>query len=84
MEQAPQHPLDARVGVRPATYGASVRRLRPLSEQECYARCYGWRSDDTVRIVKVVPRWRDEADVSGELVRSQFAARLSARAPEAA
>jgi hypothetical protein len=77
-------PERRRDAVRPGAYGAAVRRLRPLSEQECYARCYGWRSEDAVRIVKVVPRWHAELDVSGELVRSQFAERLSARAPEAA
>jgi hypothetical protein len=29
-------------------------RLRPLSESECYARCYGQRGDDSVRLVRVV------------------------------
>src|SRR5947209_17993274 len=32
-----------------------MRRLRPLSEAECYARCYGgW--DETVRVVRLEPR----------------------------
>jgi len=28
-------------------------RLRPLSEAECYARCYGERSDEIVSVVSV-------------------------------
>jgi len=28
-----------------------MQRLRPLNEQECYLRCYGWvRGDDAVRV----------------------------------
>jgi len=40
-------------------------RLRPLSESECYARCYGQRGDESVRLVQVVepaPRVRLTAD----------------------
>lgn len=71
--------------VRSEPYGASVRRLRKLSEAECYARCYGWRSEDTVRIVKVVPRWAvAESVVTGELIRSLLDDRLASRNPEAA
>ena len=29
-------------------------RLRPLSESECYARCYGQRGDESVRLVRIV------------------------------
>jgi hypothetical protein len=35
--------------------------LRPLSESECYARCYGQRGDESVRLVRIVvpePRLR--------------------------
>ena len=32
-----------------------MQRLRALSEDECYARCYGGR-DATVRIVSLEPR----------------------------
>jgi hypothetical protein len=29
-----------------------MERMRSLSEDECYLRCYGWRgSDDSVRLV---------------------------------
>ena len=56
-------------------------RLRPLSEEECYARCYGgW--EPTVKIVRLEPRRpRYELDVSGEELRLQLEARLDARDP---
>ena len=32
-----------------------MQRLRPLNEQECYLRCYGWvGEDDAVRVTKPV------------------------------
>ncbi|MGI8421940.1 MAG: hypothetical protein ACR2MU_06740 [Gaiellaceae bacterium] len=59
-------------------------RLRPLSEDECYTRCYGaWES--SVRIVRLEPRRpRYELDVTGEQLRVQLEARLDARDVEAA
>jgi hypothetical protein len=59
-----------------------MRRLRPLSEAECYARCYrGW--DPTVTIVKLEPRRpRFETTVSGEDLRRRFEARIDARVEE--
>jgi hypothetical protein len=59
-----------------------VRRLRSLSEAECYARCYrGW--DPTVTIVKVEPRRpRHRLDVTGEALRRSFEARIDAREEE--
>ncbi len=56
-----------------------MRRLRPLSEAECYVRCYGgW--EPTVTIVKVEPRRpRYEPKVSGEALRQEFEARIDAR-----
>jgi hypothetical protein len=59
-----------------------VRRLRPLSEAECYARCYrGW--DPTVTIVKLEPRRpRFETTVTGEELRRHFEARIDARTDE--
>jgi hypothetical protein len=56
-----------------------VRRLRPLSEAECYVRCYGgW--DPTVTLVKLEPRRpRYELAVSGEDLRREFEARVDAR-----
>lgn len=62
-----------------------MQRLRTLSEAECYARCYGWRGEDGVKVVSVEPRReRYETAVSGELLRSLFEDRLDAREPEAA
>jgi hypothetical protein len=61
-----------------------MQRLRPLSEGECYARCYGGR-DATVRIVQLEPRRpRHELEVTGEALRRQLEARLDAREPDEA
>jgi hypothetical protein len=56
-----------------------VRRLRTLSEAECYARCYGgW--DPTVTLVKLEPRRpRYETRVSGEDIRKLLEERIDAR-----
>jgi hypothetical protein len=58
-----------------------MRRLRSLSEAECYARCYGgW--EDTVRIVRLEPRRsRRELALDGEAVRVRFEEFLDARDP---
>lgn len=59
-----------------------VRRLRTLSETECYIRLYGgW--DPTVTLVRVEPRRpRYEPSVSGEDLRREFEARIEARTEE--
>jgi hypothetical protein len=57
-------------------------RLRPLTEAEAYARCYG-EGDDNVRFVKLEPRRpRFFARVSGEDLRRAFESRLSKREPD--
>jgi hypothetical protein len=62
-----------------------MQRLRTLSEAECYARCYGWRGDDSVKVVTVIARSpRLQTQVSGELIRSLFEDKLDSREPEAA
>ena len=60
-------------------------RMRPLSESECYARCYGTR-DEQVRIVRLAPRRsRPTLRPSGEELRRYFEERLDQRIePEAA
>ena len=62
-----------------------MQRLRPLNEQECYLRCYGWvGGDDAVTVRR--PR-DDEAaatSVLTERIRLAFEARLDEREPEAA
>ncbi|HEY8028379.1 MAG TPA: hypothetical protein VIE38_02595 [Gaiellaceae bacterium] len=59
-----------------------MRRLRSLSEAECYARCYrGWES--TVTLVKLEPRRpRYPMPVSGEMLRQIFEERIDARVDE--
>ena len=59
-----------------------MRRLRSLSETECYVRLYGgWNS--TVALVKIEPRRpRYEPAVSGEDLRQEFEARIEARTDE--
>jgi hypothetical protein len=61
-----------------------MRRLRRLTEAECYARCYGTR-DDLVRVLAVEPDQAKKLRVSGEFLRQLFEERLDARKePEAA
>ena len=61
-----------------------LRRLRRLSDAECYVRLYG-RDEDTVRIVRVErPAPAPAAPLSGEALRRLFEERLDAREPEAA
>jgi hypothetical protein len=42
-------------------------RLRPLSEAECYARCYGARSDDLVTFARGRPPLEPEPPPRSEL-----------------
>ena len=59
-----------------------MRRLRTLSETECYVRLYGgW--DPAVTLVKVEPRRpRYDLAVSGEDLRRDFELRIDARTEE--
>jgi hypothetical protein len=59
-----------------------MRRLRSLSEAECYARCYGgW--DAGVRVMRLEPgRTRRELVLEGEALRRRFEELLDARDPE--
>ena len=59
-----------------------MRRLRPLTEAECYARCYGgWEA--TVRVVQLEPRRpRSEVLLTGEAIRRRFEELFEAREPE--
>jgi hypothetical protein len=60
-----------------------VRRLRTLSEDECYARCYrGW--EPTVTVVRVGRRSRLLAAVTGEELRRRLEERIDARASDEA
>jgi hypothetical protein len=64
-----------------------MHRLRPLDEQECYLRCYGWTgSEDAVKVI----RPSDLATAAtGDLVLAErylraFESRLAASEAEAA
>ena len=63
-----------------------MRRLRPLSEQECYLRCYGAAGDVTVRVLRLdrPPAQQAVARITGEELRRLFELRLDAREPELA
>jgi hypothetical protein len=56
-------------------------RLRPLSEAECYARCYGGHGDERVSVVRLAAT-RDAAGARGERLRELFEERLDVRGPE--
>ena len=61
----------------------AVTRLRPLTEAECYARCYGDR-DDNVTIIRVQKRrGAGDASTSREEVRRRFEQRLESRPADA-
>jgi hypothetical protein len=57
-----------------------MRRLRRLSEAECYYRCYG-SADEAVRVVRVERGERAEARLSGEGLRLLFERKLELREP---
>jgi hypothetical protein len=62
-----------------------MERLRPLSESECYERCYGWRwSDESVKVLRHEPDPREEASDVGERLRRLLELRLDVREAEAA
>jgi hypothetical protein len=63
-----------------------MQRLRPLSEEECYLRCYGWAGgEDTVKVLDSKdPAAPEPSGVLTERIRLAFEARLDAREPEAA
>jgi hypothetical protein len=66
-------------------YRAVMQRLRPLSEAECYLRCYGQRRTEfTVRVVKPEPVRAVEGGSVGDRIRQLFEAALDAREPEPA
>jgi hypothetical protein len=62
-----------------------MQRLRPLSETECYLRCYGWRgSEGTVKVLQVEAVPRAAPSVMAERIRIAMESMLDAREPEAA
>ena len=57
--------------------------MRPLSETECYARCYGGGSVDVRLLTLEARRPRLRTKLSGEEVRRLFEERLDSRELEA-
>jgi hypothetical protein len=55
-----------------------MRRLRTLSEAECYCRCYGGM-DETVKVFRVERPEREELRLTGERLRQLFESRLDLR-----
>jgi hypothetical protein len=61
-----------------------MRRLRALSEAECYLRCYGV-SEETVKVFRVERRELEEdIRLTGERLRLLFEQRLDLREPRLA
>jgi hypothetical protein len=62
-----------------------MQRLRPLSEEECYLRCYGWvGTDDDVRVLDPGEHSPDAVGVVTERIVRAFEAGLEHDEAEAA
>ena len=62
-----------------------MQRLRPLNEQECYLRCYGWMGDEeAVRVMRPGEASPEATAVLTDRIRRAFEASLDEREPEAA
>ena len=62
-----------------------MQRLRPLNEQECYLRCYGWvGEDDAVRVTRPGSEAPEATAALTERIRLAFEARMDDREAEAA
>ena len=62
-----------------------MQRLRPLDEQECYLRCYGWvGEEDAVKVIRPDTESPEATAVLTERIRLAFEASLHEREPEAA
>jgi hypothetical protein len=57
-----------------------MRRLRTLSEAECYCRCYGG-VDETVKVFRVERPELEDVRLTGERLRRLFERRLDLREP---
>jgi hypothetical protein len=59
-----------------------MRRLRSLSEAECYTRLYGRDGDPSVTIVEAAAQPLQRAGLSGEELRRLFEERIDTRDPD--
>jgi hypothetical protein len=58
-----------------------MQRLRALSEEECYLRCYGWTGeDDAVRVLRDDELAPEVAAIVAERMRLDLVRRLDERA----
>jgi hypothetical protein len=57
-----------------------MRRLRTLTEAECYCRCYG-EGDESVKVFRLEREESDEVRLTGERLRLLFERRLDLREP---
>jgi hypothetical protein len=55
-----------------------MRRLRTLSEAECYCRCYGGM-EESVKVFRIERPEPDEIRLTGERIRRLFEHRLDLR-----
>jgi hypothetical protein len=55
-----------------------MRRLRTLSEAECYLRCYG-NTDESVKVFRVERPELKDVRLTGERIRQLFEHRLDLR-----
>jgi hypothetical protein len=62
-----------------------MQRLRPLNEEECYLRCYGWvGGDDAIRVKRPGDDSPEATAVLTERIRLAFEAHFDERDAEAA
>lgn len=62
-----------------------MQRLRPLDEQECYLRCYGWvGGDDAVRVLRPGSDSPEATSALTERIRLAFEAHFAEVEAEAA
>ena len=62
-----------------------MQRLRPLNEEECYLRCYGWvGEEDAVTVIRPEPASPEATAVLTERIRIAFEALIDEREQEAA
>jgi hypothetical protein len=62
-----------------------MQRLRPLNEEECYLRCYGWvGGDDAVRVLRPGDESPETIAVLTDRIRRAFEQRLDPQGRQAA
>jgi hypothetical protein len=59
-------------------------RLRPLTEAECYARCYGGRRDEAVSFARPHAHCDGRESITGERLRELYEGRLLTGEPKQA